>query len=560
MYTANNLALAGTLGILAAASSSAQTLPRFEDVALEAGITLLNVSGAEAPDYILEANGNGAAFLDYDRDGDMDVVITNGSTLDAPGGSPVAALYRNDEGTFTDVSREMGIDARGWGFGVCVADFDNDADPDFYVTAWGPNILYRNDGPEGFVNVAAEYGVDDGRWGTNCAFSDYDRNGHLDLYVANYLDFDPARTPRKGEAANCHFMGRLVFCGPIPLEGEADVLYRNEGNGTFSDRTAGAGIEDSEGYGFGVAFSDFDNDGWPDIYVANDSVPNLLFRNNRDGTFDEIGLISGTALNSMGQPQAGMGVAVGDYDADGLFDIYVTNFSRDTNTLYHNAGGMLFVDETTRSGSSANSHLHLGWGTEFLDVDSDGWLDIFVANGHTYPEIRDLDSPLDYREPKEVYRNRGDGTFEDVSERLGGDIMIPRPARGAAFGDIDNDGDIDVLSINRNERPNLYRNTGVSEHHWIGFRLEGVTVNRDAIGARVEIDAGGRTQNDEVRSGGSYLSHNDMRIVFGLGTTDQIDEIRVRWPNGLTETFDAVAVDRYITLREGDGEREVGAN
>ncbi len=554
VYTAKNIALAGTFAILAAQSSGAQPLPRFDDIALPMGISLVNVSGSENPDYILEANGNGAAFLDYDRDGDMDVLIINGSTLDTPGGSPVAALYRNDETTFTDVSEEMGIDGRGWAFGVCVADFDNDGDPDFYVTAWGPNFLYRNDGPDGFVNVAAESGVDDARWGTNCAFGDYDRDGFLDLYVSNYLNFDPGRTPRKGEAANCHFMGQLVFCGPIPLEGEADVLYRNNGDGTFTDRTLISGVADPGHYGFGAVFSDFDNDGWPDIYVANDSVPNSLLRNNGDGTFDEIGLVSGTALNFMGQPQAGMGVAIGDYDADGLFDIYVTNFSRDTNTLYRNTGSMLFVDETTRSRSSANSELHLGWGTGFVDIDNDGWLDIFVANGHTYPDIGDMDSLLSYREPKEVYRNLGDGTFEDVSGQLGEDIRVPRPARGAAFGDIDNDGAIDVLSINRNEPPNLYRNSGVSGHHWVGLRLEGTTVNRDAIGARVEIDAGGRTQYDEVRSGGSYLSHNDMRIVFGLGTTGHVDEVRVRWPNGETETFTGIEIDRYVTLRQGNGQ------
>jgi hypothetical protein len=551
MYIARNVALAASV-ILLTTSSDAQSLPRFNDVAPESGLTLVNVSGPVIPDYIIEANGNGAAFLDYDRDGEMDVLVTNGSTLDTAGGSQVVTLYRNEDGVFTDVSEEMGLTGRGWAAGVCVADYDNDGDPDFYITSWGPNFLYRNDGPDGFVDVAPQAGVDDARWGANCAFGDYDRDGNVDLYVANYLKFDPREAPRRGDRL-CRFMTLEALCGPLILEAEPDVLYRNEGDGTFSDSTRDAGVDVPGHYGFAVVFSDFDNDGWPDIYVANDSVPNLMLHNDGDGTFSEVGLVSGTSLSIMGRAQAGMGLGVGDYDADGLFDIYVTNFSRDTNTLYRNRGGMSFLDVTAQSRSAAQSLRHLGWGTGFVDIDNDGWLDIFVANGHIYPDVDELGTPIRYREPKEVYRNLGDGTFDEVSGRLGSDLRIPRSARGAAFGDFDSDGDIDVLSINRNAPPNLYRNGGVEGHHWVGLRLEGVTVNRDAIGARVELDAGGRTQFDEVRSGGSFLSHNDMRIVFGLATTDRVDAIRVRWPDGRTEVFAEVGVDRYVVLREGEG-------
>src|SRR6185436_15299147 len=311
-----------------------------------------------------------------------------------------------------------------------------------------------------------------------------------------------------------------------------------------------AGIKDPGYPGFGVVFSDFDNDGWPDIYVANDSVPNLLFHNKRDGTFEDVGLISGTSLNLFGQAQAGMGVAVGDYDGNGYFDIYVTNFAEDTNTLYQNLGGMSFLDVTAASGASRASRPNLGWGTAFADFDNDGWPDLFVANGHVYPDVDQLSETSRYLQPKELYRNLGNGRFAEVPAGTG-DLATPRPARGAAFGDYDNDGDIDVLAINMNSRPNLYRNDGGNRNSWIGFRLTGTSGNRDAIGARIEIEAGGRTQVAEVRSGGSYLSHNDMRVLFGLGSANRVDRVRVRWPKGNTETLSAIDARQYVTIREG---------
>ena len=543
-----------TLALLpGAAPAQSIDFPAFPDVASEVGLTVMNLSGEGANDYIIEANGNGAAFVDYDNDDDLDLLITNGSTIAnySTGGDPVAALYRNTDGIFEDVTRQAGLDDHGWAFGVCAADYDNDGHIDFYVTAYGPNLLYRNNGDGTFEERAMDAGAADAGWGTNCAFGDYDRDGDVDLYVANYLTFDDTVIARRGSDV-CLYMGTLnVFCGPKGLAGEADMLYRNNGDGTFEDVSGEAGIVDPGHYGFGVVFSDLDDDGWSDIYVANDSVPNLLYQNNRDGTFQEVGLVSGASLNLFGTAQAGMGVGTGDFDGDGDFDIYVTHFAEDTNTLYSNLGGMFFADATAASGASRASRPHVGWGTGFVDLDNDGWEDLFVANGHVYPGMDELNETSRYLQPKEVYRNLTDGTFQEISRELDGDLTVPRSARGAAFGDYDNDGDTDIVVVNTNAPPNLYRNDGGNRHHWIGFRLIGRTSNRDAVGARVEIDAGGRTRVGEVRSGGSYLSHNDMRVHFGLGETERVDEIRIRWPSGATETLDGVDADRYVTIHEG---------
>ena len=531
-------------------------LPSFVDVASELGITLMNISGEATMDYIIEATGNGAGFFDYDNDGDVDLLITNGSTLGSyrEGGDPVAALYENSNGSFTDITRKAGLEETGWGFGVCVADYDNDGNSDVYLTAYGHNLLYRNRGDGTFEETGETAGVADTRWGTNCAFGDYDRDGDVDLYVANYLTFDEEAIPRRGASGNPLYMGTLeVLLGPLSLPGESDALYRNNGDGTFTDVTAESGIEDPGHYGFGVVFSDFDNDGWPDIYVANDSVPNFMFRNNQDGTFSEIGLMSGTSVNLMGYAQAGMGLAVADYDGNGYFDLFVTNFSQDTNTLYQNFGEMLFSDATAASGTGRASRPHLGWGAGFADLDNDGWSDLFVTNGHVYPNIRELDAGIDYLQRKEVYRNLGDGRFEEIAADLGEDLLTVKSTRGTAFADYDNDGDIDVIAINMHQSPSLYRNDGGNQNHWIGFRLIGVSSNRDAIGARVEIEFAGRTQVAEVRSGSSYLSHNDMRVHFGLGDVDEVDRIRIRWPNGNVEELEGVEAGRYVMIREGEG-------
>ncbi len=547
-------------GLLVPAALAARQFPSFTDIGPTSGVTLLNVSGGASKDFIVESVGNGAGFLDYDNDGDMDLIVVNGSTLDKypAGGDPMAALYRNDGRTFTDVTWEAGIRTDGWGMGICVADYDNDGYRDFYLTAYGPNVLYRNLGDGTFADVSATAGVADRRWGTNCAFGDYDRDGNLDLYVANYVDFDDTIVPRRGEDEDCRYLGAAIFCGPLGLRGEPDVLFRNGGDGRFADVTSEAGIEDPGYYGFGVVFSDLDNDGWLDIYVANDAVPNLLFHNQRDGTFEEIGLLSGTALDETGQPQSGMGLDSGDYDQDGDIDLFVTNFARDTNTLYENRGGMFFVEATARAQMAETSPRFLGWGTAFVDLDNDGLQDIFVANGHVYPEIAHLNVGQDYAQRKEVYRNLGEGRFDEVALVIGGVLAEGRSARGLAFADIDNDGDRDAVAININDRPSLYRNEGGSRNHWLTMRLEGTRGNRDAIGARIEAEVGGATRVAEVRSGGSFLSHNGMRVHLGLGTATFVDRLRIRWPNGDTEEWTDVEGDRFIAIREGAGITAVG--
>ena len=535
--------------------SADKDFPGFFDIAEKVGIVLMNICGGVTKDYIVEANGNGAAFFDFDNDGDMDLLVTNGSTLKnyKNGGDPMAALYQNVGGKFVDVTRKSGVTRNGWGMGVCVADYDNDGHEDFYLTAYGPNVLYRNKGDGTFVDVSSAAGVADRRWGTNCAFGDYDRDGYVDLYVVNYMTFDETAIAPRGKNEKCRYMGVHVFCGPQGLPGEADILYHNNGNGTFTDVTERAGIRDPGYYGFGVVFSDFDNDGWPDIYVANDGNSNFLFRNNRNGTFAEVGLLSGTALNEAGRAQSGMGVSVADYDNNGFFDVFVTNFAGDTNTLYRNLGGLLFTDTTAAAGMGEVSLPYLGWGTGFEDLDNDGLRDVFVANGHVYPQIDSLDVGQHYLQRKEVYRNLGSGRFKEIARDLAGDLLTPKSARGAAFADFDNDGDIDVLAVNMNDRPSLYRNDGGNRNHWITFRLEGVKSNRDAIGARIEIEAAGQTQVGEVRSGGSYLSHNDIRVHFGLGSSNRIDRVRIHWPNSSIQECTGLEANRFVTVQEGRG-------
>jgi hypothetical protein len=540
------------LGIAWTALAAETGFPTFVDIAEKAGITLMNVHGGAAKDYILEANGNGAAFFDYDKDGDEDALIVNGSTLDRykGGGDPLVALYRNDGGRFVDVTGDARLRKNGWGMGACVADFDNDSNTDVYVTAFGPNVLFRNNGNGTFSDVTTRARVGDPRWSTGCAFGDYDRDGYVDLYVANYLAFDEKTVKARGSNELCRYMGVDVFCGPIGLQGQPDTLYRNNGDGTFTDVTGKAGIRDPNYYGFGVLFSDFDNDGWLDIYVANDSQPNFLFQNKKDGTFTEVGLISGTALNEAGRAQSGMGAAAGDYDGNGLLDIFVTNFARDTNTLYKNLGNTFFIDTTVAAGLGEIALPHLGWGAHIADFDNDGQPDIFVANGHVYPQVDSLNVGQKYLQRKELYRNLGNGKFEELARSASADFLTGKSARGSAVADYDNDGDLDILVVNLNSRPSLYRNDADKTNHWIGFRLEGTQSNRNAIGARVEIEALGRKQVAEVRSGSSYLSQDDLRVHFGVGKAARIDRARIRWPNGNTQELGAFDADNYVTIRE----------
>lgn len=534
---------------------------RFADVAAEAGLTLLNVCGGPSKNYIVEVNGNGAAFFDYDNDADLDVLIVNGSTLDGmkAGGDPMVALYRNDgHGRFEDVTPSSGMGARGWGMGACVADYDADGAQDVYVTAFGPNVLFRGHGDGTFTDVTAGANVGDRHWSTNCAFGDYDRDGDLDLYVSNYLSFSERTIAARGASPDCKYLGEDVMCGPKGLIGEPDVLYRNNGDGTFTDVTRGAGIADPGGYGFGVLFSDLDDDGWPDIFVANDSVANLLFHNNGGGTFSETGLSSGLALNGDGRPQASMGADAADYDGDGRLDVFVTNFSQDHNTLYRN-GGAFFADVSHPAGVVTPSLEYLGWGTGFADFDNDGRVDLFVANGHVYPEMDRLGGRSTYRQRKQLFRNVGHGRFRDVTDETGGGLLIERSSRGAAFGDYDNDGDIDVLVINMNDRPTLLRNDSPPGNSWITLKLQGGSKDRDAVGARVWLEDGGSPQIAEVRSGGSYLSHNDMRVHFGLGRRTDVTAIKIRWPDGVTERFENLRVNTIHVIRQGTGTSTVSS-
>jgi hypothetical protein len=532
-------------------SRAADTPFRFTDVAKETGVTLLNISGAKSKSYLIDSTGNGAAFLDYDRDGNMDVLVVNGSSLSRfkSGGDQMVALYRNDgRGHFTDVTVQSGLTRRGWGMGTCIADYDNDGFPDIYVTALGPNVLWHNTG-HGTFTETGQAGYPG--WSTGCAFGDYDRDGYVDLYVANYLSPEWEKVAPGGERT-CRFMNIAIPCGPKPLKGEPDVLYHNTGKGTFVDVTKSAGVSVPGGhYGFGVLFTDLDDDGWLDIYVASDSVPSLFFRNLRNSTFSEEALRAGIAVSGDGREQAGMGIDVGDYDGDGRLDLIKTHFSQDYTTLYRNLGGGLFADVSVRAGMRLGPLL--GWGVGFVDLDNDGRLDVFVSNGHIYPDI-DATGTSTYLQKKQLYWNVGGGRFREVSREVGGSVLDAKSSRGTAFGDYDNDGDLDVLIVNVDDRPTLLRND-TAGGRWITVRLEGTESNRDAIGARVTLEAAGARQIAEVRSGGSYLSHNDIRAHFGLGDARQVDRLVIRWPNGRTDTATGLAANRFYVAREGQGIR-----
>src|SRR5688572_7650217 len=525
---------------------------RFTDVTSSSGLaSFVNVSGTPTKDFITDANGNGVAFFDYDNDRDLDVLLVSGSTLEAlfKGGHQMVALYRNDGARFTDVTKASGLIRRGWGTGVCIADYDNDGFEDVYVTAFGPNVLWRNVDGRTFT---ATRQAQDPRWSTGCAFGDYDRDGHVDLYVANYVRFVPGNVPMRGQSECGRFMNIDSFCGPRPLPGEPDTLYRNDGKGVFTNVTRSAGIVDPGHYGFGVVFSDLDDDGWLDIFVANDSTPNLFFQNRRNGTFSERALQSGLAVSADGREQAGMGVDVGDYNGDGRLDLVKTNFAQDYTSLYRNEGSGLFVDASFRSGLAATLGPYLGWGVGFIDVDNDALLDVFIANGHVYPDVEKTGTSS-YRQRNQLFRNVGRGQYRHITTEVAGPLLTQQSSRGAAFGDFDNDGDRDVLVSVIDDRPILLRNDSVASH-WITLRLQGRTSNRSAIGARVTIQAGSRRQVTEVRSGGSYISHNDTRVHFGLGTATSVDRVTVRWPNGTLETLgSAVAADRFYVVREGAG-------
>ena len=538
---------------------------QFVNVAREAGLREKTIFGAERKNkFLLETTGCGAAFFDYDHDGWLDIFLVNGTRFEAryaKGSEPTNRLYKNNrDGTFTDVTAKAGLVRTGWGQGVCVGDYDNDGHDDLFVTYWGDCALYHNHGDGTFTDVAAKAGVTTRtgnglrRWNTGCAFVDYDRDGHLDLFVANYIDFDPKTAPLP-ESGPCLYRGLMVACGPPGLQGGKNILFHNNGDGTFTDVSEKSGILKTPGtYGLGVLTADLDNDGWPDLYVANDSTSSTLYKNNHDGTFTDIAIESGVAFSPDGKPQAGMGVAATDYDCDGYLDIVKTNFAGDTTSLYHNLGRMTFDDQTFQAGLGKNTRF-LSWGVGFIDFDNDGWPDIFICNGHVYPEVGETDAESGYRERKEVYRNLGNGKFDDVSLAAGPGILEKVAGRGCAFGDFDNDGDIDVVVNCINDVPQLLRCDQTEKGNWLKVKTVGVKSNRSGIGARICCTTSGEhRQMDEVRSGGSYLSQNDLRVHFGLGKASKAD-LEVRWPSGIVDKIPSIVANQVVTVIEGKGVR-----
>jgi len=567
----------------------AKPVVHFTDVAQKAGLTSPVLFGGEnTKKYIIETTGTGTAIFDYDNDGWPDIFIVNGTTLEASraGKGPASFLYRNNrDGTFTDVTAKSGLTHTGWGQGVCVGDYDNDGFEDLYVTYYGKNVLYHNNGNGTFTEVGEKAHVaGSGKaWGTGCAFLDYDRDGKLDLIVANYVDYDSATAVAPGERPACMWKGVPVMCGPRGLSWAKNILYHNLGNGVFEDVTAKAHIDQTNGhYSFSVSTLDYDDDGWPDIFVACDSTASILYHNNHDGTFTDVAVIAGAAFNDDGREQAGMGSTVGDYDGDGRLDLFKTNFSDDTSTLYRNNGDGTFDDKTFPAGFGLNTQ-YLGWGVMFADVDNDGWPDLLLANGHVYPEVDSQHLGSNFREPKILYHNNGNGKFTDISATAGPAITAVSSARGLAIGDLWNDGRISAVISNMNAPPMLLVNDLPNANHWITFRTLGASPagrplkkssatpaqtstspltatsstsfssNRDGIGAKITAKAGTRTLVDEVRSGSSYISNNDMRVHFGLGSATKIDCVQVRWPSGLVERFENLPVDSIHTLKEGSG-------
>jgi enediyne biosynthesis protein E4 len=536
--------------------SSTPPKVNFVDIAARSGLTAKTEDGGEkTKKYIIETTGSGAAFLDYDNDGWPDAFIVNGTTLEGfpKGTEPTSHLYHNNrDGTFSDVTNKAGVALKGWGQGVCAGDYDNDGWVDLFVTFWGHNALLRNNGDGTFTEVAKKAGLghDDRRWSTGCAFVDYDRDGRLDLFVSHYVDFDPAQTPAPGHSSFCRWKSIPVMCGPRGLKGTRSELYHNNGDGTFSEVSNKSGVSDTGAYYcFTVLTGDFDNDGWPDIYVACDSTPSMLFHNNHDGTFREIGISSAVAYDENGQEQAGMGADAADYDSDGWLDIVKTNFSDQTADLYHNNHDGTFTDVIYKAGLSGNTQF-LGWGTLFVDVDNDGWPDLFMANGHVYPEIDARRLTSTFRERKLLYWNQHHGRFKDISLEGGSGLTKTFNSHGVAAADFDNDGAVEILVNNSHDPPSLLKNYG-KHGNWILVKLTGTKSNRDGIGARVTVGADGHSQMQEVRSGGGYISQSDFRLHFGLGQSTRVDALEIRWPSGLVQKIRGLPVNRIFSITEG---------
>ena len=554
------------VGLLLAAVAPAQTalpkpqpslapVPQFEDIAQKSGLTVSHISSPDKK-YIVESMSGGVGLIDCDNDGKLDIITVNGSTVARyrQGGDPMITLYHQDaDMKFSDITKDAGLTHRGWGMGIAVADYDNDGWQDIFVTGYGGNALYHNLGNCKFEDVTEKAGVAGGGFSTGVAWADYDRDGRVDLFVSRYVHADMDKLPEFGNDPHfCRFKTVMVQCGPWGMPGESDMLFHNKGNGTFEEVSKKAGLDDPHHYyGLGATWGDYDNDGWPDLYVANDAGPNFLYRNKHDGTFEDVGLLAGVALSGDGMQQGSMGVAWGDYLHEGRLSILVTNFVEQGSTLYHNLGNDSFADISVRAKIMKPTYPLVSWGTSFFDMDNDGWLDVFIASGHVYPQVDSIPGGTEYRQPLVLFRNHRDGTFEDVSSTL---TSLPlKSRRGVAFGDINNDGNVDMVVLNVGEPPSLLLNRSDSPNHRVLFKLAGSKSNKAAIGARITVKAGSLVQIDEVRGGASYLSQNDLRLHFGLGSFEKMSEVIIRWPNGETETLRNVAADFIYTITEGAG-------
>ena len=534
-------------------------VPQFTDVAAEVGLTASHIAAPQAL-YVIDSTSGGSGLFDCDGDGRLDVVLVNGSTVDRyrTGGDPMVTLYhQKPDGTFEDITKEAGLTRRGWGMGVAVADYDNDGKLDLFVTGYGGSALYHGLGNCKFEDVTDKAGVRGEGFMTGAAWGDYDRDGYVDLFVSRYSHLDINNLPQFGSNKFCRYKGILVQCGPWGLVGESDFLYHNRGDGTFEEVSAKAGVQDKIGYyGLGVMWVDYDGDGWPDLLVANDSVPNYLYHNNHDGTFTDMAMLTGVALSGEGMELGNMGVDWGDYNHTGRLSFFVTHFEEQPNSLYQNLGPTGFNDVSWTSGVGQPGYPYVGWGTGFFDMDNDTWLDLFVVNGHVYPQVDTVDVGPRFREPMLLHRNNRDGTFDDVSKEAGLQSMPLQSRRGAAFGDVFNNGNVDVLVLNVGQPPSLLKNLNADGYHRVSFRLVGNKSNRAAIGAFLKVTSGGVSQISEVRGGGSYLSQNDLRQHFGLGLSKKIDSVEIRWPSGLVETLHDIAADAIYTIVEGQGIRD----
>ncbi len=531
-------------------------IPQLTDIYAKTGIKFVHTSAPEKK-YIVESMSGGVLLIDYDRDGWLDIYFTNAPTVEMAlkNEKSKSQLYHNNgNGTFTDVTDKAGVGFPGYAMGGAVADFNNDGFPDMYITCLGGNVLYKNNGDGTFSDVTKQAGVADGRWSAGAAFGDYDGDGFLDLFVANYVDFKLNDLPGFGSLPTCKFRGVDVQCGPRGLKGAGDSFFRNNGNGTFTEISKQLGMDDPQGfYGMQPIFSDFGNTGKLDLYIANDSTPNFFYRNLGNGKFADEGLISGTAVSGDGSEQGSMGVAVGDYLHSGKFAIYVTNFVDEYNTLYRNNGNYDFTDVSFNAKIAQPTRPYVGWGTGFFDLDNDTWLDLFVVNGHVYPQMDQISSGAKYKQGKLLFMNQGNSTFCNATTQGGSAITELRVSRGAAFGDLDNDGDVDIVVEDLDSSPMILNNEGDKTNHWVNLELAAKQGNPLAIGARIKVTTGNITQTEEIRSGSSYLSQNDLRVHFGLGKAKKIDLIEIRWNSGKVETIKDVAVDKFYAILEGEG-------